>query len=114
MLQIGHREIERGIVVITLTGKIMLGSESQRIETLLDELIAKGHRLFVFDMAQVTHLDSTGIGRFISCFNKVLSARGKMCIAAASGVVRNGFKVTRLDTVFRFCEDLETASRTLS
>jgi len=91
----------------------MLGPESEKIETLVGEFIQKGRKNFVFDLAGVRHLDSTGIGRFISCLNKVMQAGGKLRVAAASGVVREGFRVTRLDTVFEFADDVEAACQGL-
>ncbi len=114
LLQIEHRETAGGVVVITLAGRVMLGPESQPIETLTEELLAGGYRKLVFDMSGVTHIDSTGIGRFISSFNKVMKAGGKMHMAGATGVVRDGFKVTRLDTVFKFFPDVESAAQALA
>ncbi|MCE5310530.1 MAG: STAS domain-containing protein [Acidobacteriales bacterium] len=112
-LEIQHREIDGGIVVITVAGRIMLGDESTRIESLVAELLAQGHRKIVFDLAGVTHIDSTGIGRFIASLNKVFQAGGKMHMAAATGAVRDSFHVTRLDTVFKFFPDLESACAAL-
>ena len=108
-MQISHRETDKGVVVISITGRVMLGTESQKIEATLNELIAKGRRKFVFDLSGVKHIDSTGIGRFISGLNKVMQAGGKMRMAGAHGVVREGFRVTRLDTVIEFFDDVDTA-----
>jgi anti-sigma B factor antagonist len=113
LLQIEHRETAGGAVVITLAGKLMLGPESQQVETLVTGLLAKGRRKFVFDLAGITRIDSTGIGRFIFCFNKIAEAGGKLLMAGAIGHVRESFKVSRLDTVFRFYPDVETATKTL-
>jgi anti-sigma B factor antagonist len=112
-LEIQHREIEAGIVVITVAGRIMLGDQSTRVETLVVELLRQGHRKLVFDLAGVTHIDSTGIGRFIASLNKVFQAGGKMHMAAATNTVRDSFHVTRLDTVFKFFPDVESACAAL-
>jgi anti-anti-sigma factor len=112
-LEIQHREIEMGIVVIAVAGRIMLGDESTRIETLVAELLGQGHRNLVFDLAGVTHIDSTGIGRFIASLNKVFQAGGKLHMAAATKTVRDSFHVTRLDTVFKFFPDIESACAAL-
>jgi anti-sigma B factor antagonist len=108
-LEIQHREIEAGIIVIAVAGRIMLGEERTRIETLVVELLGQGHRKLVFDLAGVTHIDSTGIGRFIASLNKVFQAGGKLHMAAATNTVRGSFHVTRLDTVFKFFPDVEPA-----
>ena len=108
-MQITHKETDQGVVVISVAGRVMLGSESEKIESTLDELISLGRRKFVFELSGVKYIDSTGIGRFISGLNKVMQAGGKMRMAAAEGVVREGFRVTRLDTVFEFFDDVDTA-----
>lgn len=109
LLKIEHREVERRVMVITVAGRIMLGAESAQIESLVSDLLAKGYRHFVFDLAGVTHIDSTGIGRFIASLNRVMQAGGRLRMAAAEGVVRDGFRVTRLDSVFEFFPSVDTA-----
>ncbi|MCP5112216.1 MAG: STAS domain-containing protein [bacterium] len=108
-MQISHTETEQGVVVIAVSGRVMLGTESQKIETTLEQFISKGRRKFVFDLSGVKYIDSTGIGRFISGLNKVMQAGGKLRMAGAQGIVREGFRVTRLDTVFEFFDDLDKA-----
>ena len=87
----------------------MLGVESQRIETLTGELLAQGRRRLIFDLAGVTHIDSTGIGRFIAALNLAMRAGATLAIASATGQVRESFRVTRLDSIFKFYDDVETA-----
>jgi len=113
-IQISHREAGPGIAVIQVGGRVMLGEESAQIEARLEELLAKGIRRFIFELSGVTHIDSTGIGRFIACLNRVMQAGGKMRMAAASPVVRDAFRVTRLDTVFEFFPDVDSAAAGLS
>jgi len=108
-LEIQQNEIQPGTAVIRLEGNIMRGPESERIEAVLNGLLDKGCRYIVFDLAEVKRIDSTGIGRFIYSLNKVEEMGGKMRMAGAQGYVRECFRVTRLDTVFRFCATVEEA-----
>jgi stage II sporulation protein AA (anti-sigma F factor antagonist) len=108
-MEIHHRDTGRGVVVITVAGRIMLGEESAKVEGKVAELMGQGHKNFVFDLSGVTHIDSTGIGRFIASYNRLAQAGGKIRMAAASGVVREAFRVTRLDSVFHFFPDVESA-----
>ena len=112
-LQIDQTRTPEGIVVIRLAGRLMLGPESQRIETLVADEIGKGERKFVIDATGVTHVDSTGIGRFISALNRVMQVGGTLVMAGAEGVVREGFRVTRLDTIFQFFPDVEAARKAI-
>jgi anti-anti-sigma factor len=112
-LKIEHRDLKPGVVMIALTGRVMLGAESAQIETLVQELLKQDRRHFIFDLSGVTHIDSTGIGRFIASLNNTLREGGSLRMACASGQVRDSFRVTRLDTVFKFYSNVEEALETL-
>ncbi len=107
-LQVSHQEAPSGAVVIAVVGKMML-SESNAVEDLIIRLLGEGRRKFVVDLSGVTHIDSTGIGKFIASLGKVGQAGGALVMAGATGMVREGFRVTRLDRVFRFYPDVESA-----
>jgi anti-sigma B factor antagonist len=109
MIEIAHREVTAGTVVIALTGKMMLGPEGDRMVSLVEEQLAAGTRRFIFDLSGVTVIDSTGIGRFIASFNKIMAAGGDMRMAGASGHVMQSFRVSLLDRVFSFYPTLEAA-----
>jgi anti-anti-sigma factor len=109
MVEIAHREVAAQTVVITLTGKLMLGPEGDRIVSLVEQQLAAGTRKFIFDLSGVTVIDSTGIGRFISSFNKIMAAGGEMRMAGAGGHVMQSFKVSLLDKVFSFYPTLQQA-----
>ena len=108
-LQIAQEQPRPGVAVIALSGKVMLGAHTGAIEELITGLLAQGVRKIVVDLSGVTHIDSTGIGVFIASLGKVTQAGGALAMAGASGVVREGFRVTRLDRVFRFYADRATA-----
>jgi len=108
-LEINQKEVAPGTVVISLEGSVMRGPEGERIETILNGLLDEGLRRIVFDLAGVKRIDSTGIGRFIYSLNKVEERGGKLWMAGAQGYVRDCFRVTRLDTIFHFCDTVEDA-----
>jgi anti-sigma B factor antagonist len=110
-LEISHSELAPGVEVVTLAGKMMMGTVSDQVVTLTTELLGAGKRTIVFDLAGVTALDSTGIGQFISSFNKIMAAGGEMRMAGASGHVFQTFHVSLLDRVFAFYPTAEEAAR---
>ena len=111
LMEMSHAEVAPGTVAVTLSGKLMMGPESEQIVTLVDELIRDGKRIVIFDLSAVKAIDSTGIGRFISSFNKLAAIGGEMRMAGASGHVFQTFHVSLLDKIFRFFPDVETAAR---
>jgi anti-anti-sigma factor len=108
-LHLHHQEVDPGVVVITLSGKLMLGRESEQVTTLVPELLERGSRGIIFDIAGLTRVDSTGIGRFISSYNRIEQAGGKMAIVAPTSHLRDCFRATQLDRVFAFYNDVPAA-----
>jgi anti-anti-sigma factor len=95
--------------VITLKGELTLGPGCTRLNHLIHSLIDTGRRHLVFDLAGVHQLDSTGIGQFIDAYTTLEKAGGKMSLSGVSGAVQDAFRVTRLDTVFRFVPSVDAA-----
>jgi anti-anti-sigma factor len=103
LLAIEHSKTDTGEARITLRGKLLLGFDGEQVDKLVSDLLAAGAHDFVFDVSALTHIDSTGIGRFIAAYNKIMMVDGgRMRIAGAGGAVRSAFRVTKLDTVFEF------------
>ena len=110
-MDLTHNEMTPGTVVVTVSGKVRLGAESEQIVTLVDDLLGQGKRTIVFDVAGVTSIDSTGIGRFIASYNKVSAAGGQMRMAGATGALFQAFHVSLLDRVFKFYPTVEEACK---
>ena len=113
MLTIEHQETENGTALVKLSGRLMLGPEGAQLEAVVRELLTRGVRRFVFDMSGLSHIDSTGIGRCIASLSMITQAGGKLTLAGAVGQVRDGFRITQLDRVFRFFDDVPTATAAL-
>ncbi|MGA8028604.1 MAG: STAS domain-containing protein [Bryobacteraceae bacterium] len=110
-MEISHQEIAPDVVVVTLAGKLMLGTNTGAITSLVDELLSQGKRTIIFDLTGISSIDSTGIGRFISSYNKIGSAGAEMRMAGATKQVFQAFHVSLLDTILRFYPTVEEAVR---
>ena len=113
-LVVEHQDRTEETCVLTLQGKLMLGTEAAQLEALIPQLIKGGRKNLVFDLSGVTHIDSTGIGRFIDTYSRLMRVGGMMRLAAATNPVRDAFHVTRLDTVFSFFPTVEEACEGLT
>lgn len=98
-LSILHQELDSTNATITLSGRLLLGPPCQDLERLVADLLGRGIKTITFDIAGITHIDSTGIGRFIDAYTKLRAVGGSIHITGAMGAVREMFRVTRLDTV---------------
>ena len=116
-LQIAHREVQPGVAVIAPAGKVMLGVGTAFIEDLVHRAARKGGACrIVVDLSGVTHIDGAAVRTFmLAIFGKVRQAGGELVMAGAGrGEVREGFRVTRLDSVFHYYPDVESAVGALS
>src|SRR5258706_14334958 len=84
-LGVEHEDVQPLTSVITLRGKLMLGEECAQLETLVPQLLKDGRKNLVFDLSGVTHIDSTGIGRFIDTFSRLMQIGGRLRFAQARG-----------------------------
>jgi anti-sigma B factor antagonist len=113
-LEITSQDGDNGISVLVVTGRLMLGARGSELEGAVRDVIGRGIRKIIFDFAGVEHIDSTGIGRCIASLNLIMQAGGSLAIAGATGQVREGFRVTQLDRVFRFYDDVSSARAALA
>jgi anti-sigma B factor antagonist len=112
-MEINHHEAAGDLAVVRVAGEVMMGPESEQITTLVSDLLRRAKRVIIFNVADVTKIDSTGIGRFISSYNQVAAAGGEIRMAGAAGVVFKAFRACRLDTVFRFYPTVDEACKTV-
>lgn len=113
-LTLETRTREPGITVIVLGGQITLGRERGQIEAAVLKALGEGARKLVFDLSGVDYIDSTGIGIIAYCFGKISQQGGHAAIAGANGLVKEVFRLTRLDNVMAFYPDLPTACEGLT
>jgi anti-sigma B factor antagonist len=99
VLNVVERKIEPDITVLEISGRLALGRESQRIETMVEELSNKGSSRVVLDLTGVDYIDSAGIGMLALAAGKMKEAGGTMAIVAPEGRVLQLLNLTQLHLV---------------
>ncbi len=79
----------------------------------MNKLIDKGNHSIVIALNQVNFIDSSGLGAIVSSL-KMLGRKGDMAICGTQDSVKNLFKLTRMDKVFRMFPDMDGAVDALS
>jgi anti-sigma B factor antagonist len=67
---------------------------------------------FIVDLTQVKFMDSAGLGVLVSGLKTCNKNGGDLVLAGASENVRELFRITRLDTVFKLFPDRDSAAET--
>lgn len=111
LLQIEEKRIQPDLTLIELVGKLALGRESQRIESILDEMLRAGHLKVIADMTGVDYIDSAGIGLLALCAGRLKEAGGRMIVVAPEGRVLSLLKMTQVNMILTVCATVAEATK---
>lgn len=95
---------------IALGGRVTIQQKPEQIVDTVEELLAAGKKIILFDLAGVTAIDSTGLGQFTVSYSKILAAGGKMSIEGVTDRIMGVFRVTKLDTVLEVHDSVAEGS----
>jgi len=109
LLQFEERRIEPDIVVLALTGRLALGRESQRVESIVDDLAKAGCMRAILDLTGVNYSDSAGIGLIAMAAGKLKAVGGRLVAVAPEGKVLEMLKMTQLDRIVTVCSTAKEA-----
>lgn len=103
-------EVLNHTAIATITVGELTGSTARRlINDLLTEFAEAPVRHFVFDLQNVTYMDSACIGAFVEMLTRLQGAGGRIALVNAGQSVSYLFKLTRLDRLFPICKDVMQA-----
>jgi len=114
LLQIEEHQLDGGILLVSMSGKLALGRESQRIETTVDELAKKREHKVIFDLSKVEYIDSAGIGLLALASGKIKEGGGKLVVVSAGGRVLEMLKLTQMTAIVTLCASLAEAQAALA
>ena len=114
LLEIAEREMAPGITVVELTGKLALGRESQRVETLVEDLAKRGCKRAIFDMTGVDYMDSAGLGMLALASGRLKESGGSLVIVAPQGRVLELLNRTQISVIVKVCPTVAAAAAALS
>ncbi len=94
-----------GVTVVDLSGRITLGEGSVVLRDVVRELVAKGNKKILLNLAEVTYIDSSGIGELVSAFTSVRNQGGELKLLNLTKKVHDLLQITKLYTVFDIKDD---------
>ena len=99
------------VAVVDFSGKITLGEGSSVLRNTIRDLLDRGHRKILLNLADVDYIDSSGIGELVSAYTAVRNASGEMKLLQLTRRVHDILQITRLFTVFDVQSDEDSALR---
>jgi anti-sigma B factor antagonist len=88
-----------GVIVVYLSGGIFFGEESAFLQPLVKGLLSESRKI-VFDLGNVTHLDSGGMGILVAVFASARKVGGDIKFANLGDHTIDVFQTTNLVAVF--------------
>jgi len=102
------------VVVIDAVGRITLGEGASAFRDKVRELAASGHKKLLLNLAEVSYIDSSGIGELVSAYTTITNQGGHLKLLGLTHRVKDLLQITKLYTVFDVHEDEAHAVRSFA
>ncbi|MGA3016588.1 MAG: STAS domain-containing protein [Bryobacteraceae bacterium] len=93
------KQMDSGAALVTVTGRLTLGRDVERLEAVVDELLKQGQKKFILDASALDYADSAGIGTVVACLTHIKKTGGDMRMAGANARVLRLFQMTGVDQI---------------
>jgi len=97
------------VLVVALFGRVVIGEVADHFRDIVYNAIDGGSRKIVINMAEVTFIDSSGLGALVNAMIRMRNAGGKLKLTQPSSKVAELLELTRLDKVMDIAPDEEMA-----
>jgi len=98
------RRIE-GVNIVDLSGRITIGEGTIVLKDTVRNLLQRNEKKILLNLADVSYIDSSGIGELVSSFTTVGNQGGKLKLLSLTKKVHDLLSITKLLTVFEVFED---------
>lgn len=103
-MKITSREVDH-VTLLDISGRIVLGDETDTLRREVRDLIAKGKKKIILNLAEVDYIDSSGVGELVASFTAVRNSGGELKLLRLTQKVHDVLNVTKLYTVFDIKDD---------
>jgi anti-sigma B factor antagonist len=88
------------VTVIDAAGRITLGEGSSAFRDSIKEMVTAGQKKILLNLAEVSYIDSSGIGELVSGFTTVSNAGGSLKLLNLTKRIHDLLQITKLYTIF--------------
>ena len=88
------------VIVVDVSGRITLGEGCAQLRELVRDQLTKGNKRVLINLADVTYIDSSGIGELVSAYTAVSNQGGQLKLLNLTKKVHDLLQITKLYTVF--------------
>ena len=103
-MKLTTRQVD-GVTILDLSGRITLGEGSVQLRDAIRDLLSKGSKKILLNLADVNYIDSSGIGELVSAYTTVRNQGGELKLLNLTKKVHDLLQITKLYTVFDVKDD---------
>jgi anti-sigma B factor antagonist len=107
-MKLSTRQVD-GVTILDLSGRITLGEGSVQLRDAIRDLLGKGQKKILLNLADVNYIDSSGIGELVSAYTTVRNQGGELKLLNLTKKVHDLLQITKLYTVFDIKDDEASA-----
>jgi anti-sigma B factor antagonist len=107
-LKLSTRQVDE-VTVVDVSGRFTMGESASTFRDTIGDLIAEGHKKLLLNLADVSYIDSSGIGEMVAAFTTLSTQGGVMKVIKLTKRVKDLLQITRQHTLFEVHEDEATA-----
>jgi len=94
-----------GVNIVDLSGKITIGEGTIVLKDAVRNLLQRNEKKILLNLADVSYIDSSGIGELVSSFTTAGNQGGKLKLLNLTKKVHDLLSITKLLTVFEVFDD---------
>jgi anti-sigma B factor antagonist len=98
-MELSRRDLGN-VTVLDLSGRLTSTDGSGRLKDKVSSLIFEGHKNIVLNLANLSYVDSAGLGEMVACHTTAAKSGGAIKLAHTTGKMKDLLSITKLLTVF--------------
>lgn len=91
--------------ILDCSGKITLGEGTMSIRNAIRDILQSGAKNIVLNLADISYVDSTGVGELMSSYTTVVNAGGRLVLLNLTKRLQELLAITKLLTVFEVLDN---------
>jgi len=99
-----------GVLVVDCSGRIVFGEESATLRDTIKKVLTQNPRV-VLNLAEVSYVDSGGLGTLVSLYTTARNAGGALKLARLTQRVGDLLQLTKLVSIFEVFENEQLAAQ---
>ena len=97
------------VIILDMSGRLVAGDPALALRAAVRGAVEEGERKFVFNLGDINHIDSSGLGELITCYTTIRNRGGDVRLLKLTAKAKDLMQMTKLLTVFEAFDDEQRA-----